>query len=75
MKYQAKTNEIIRQVKDEDSQETREVNLNKNWRLRLVTSMRSISMTSRFRKPVRAKSFNNSQPKPPAPTTNTLAKA
>ena len=30
-------------------------------------------MTSRFLKPDKAKSFNSSQPNPPAPTTNTVA--
>ena len=47
--------------------------LKRNWRLRLETSIRSMSITSRFRKPERAKSLRSSHPKPPAPTTNTLA--
>ena len=47
--------------------------LKRNWRLRLETSMVSISMTSMFLNPDRARSLSNSHPKPPAPTTKTLA--
>ena len=43
--------------------------LNKNWRLRLDTSIVSRSMTWICLKPVSAKSFSSSQPSPPAPTT------
>ena len=46
--------------------------LKRNWRLRLVTSIVSMSITSSFLKPDKAKSFNNSHPNPPAPTTNTF---
>ena len=46
--------------------------LKKNWRLRLVTSIRSMSITSRLQNPERAKSLRSSQPNPLAPTTKTL---
>ena len=49
-----------------------EVGNKRNYQLRLETSIVSISMTSSFLKPDKAKSFSNSQPKPPAPTTKTL---
>ena len=38
-------------------------------RLRLETSMVSMSITLSLRKPERARSFSSSQPRPPAPTT------
>ena len=46
--------------------------LKRNWRLRLETSILSMSMTSSSLKPDKAKSFSNSQPNPPAPTTSTF---
>ena len=46
--------------------------LNRNWRLRLDTSMVSMSITSMLPKPLRARSLSSSQPSPPAPTTSTL---
>mmetsp|Transcript_29208 Transcript_29208/g.53444 ORF Transcript_29208/g.53444 Transcript_29208/m.53444 type:complete len:204 (-) Transcript_29208:795-1406(-) len=46
---------------------------NRNCRLRLVTSIVSKSITSTFAIPDIAKSFNSSQPRPPAPTTRTRA--
>ncbi len=42
--------------------------LKRNWRLRLDTSMVSMSMTSMCTKPVSARSLRISQPRPPAPT-------
>ena len=45
--------------------------LKRNWRLRLETSMVSMSMTSMLPNPVSAKSLSSSQPRPPAPTHST----
>lgn len=45
--------------------------LNRNCRLRLDTSMVSMSMTSMFPKPDSARSLSSSQPRPPAPTHST----
>ena len=47
--------------------------LNRNWRLRLDTSMVSMSMTSMLPKPDSARSLSSSQPRPPAPTHSTRA--
>lgn len=44
----------------------------RNWRLRLETSMVSISITSILPNPERARSLRSSQPRPPAPTTRIL---
>lgn len=46
--------------------------LNKNWRFRLEMSMESMSITSMFPKPLRARSLSSSHPRPPAPTHKIL---
>lgn len=45
--------------------------LNRNCLFKLDTSIVSMSMTSILPNPVKAKSFSNSQPRPPAPTHST----
>lgn len=49
-----------------------EPDLKRNCRLRLDTSIVSMSITSMLPKPVRARSLRSSHPRPPAPTTSTL---
>ena len=45
--------------------------LNRNCLFKLLMSIVSMSITSIFLKPISARSFNNSHPNPPAPTTRT----